>query len=52
MVLSDGPVGIEWDWKDEQGNFVPGGIYLIAVSGGAGRGTSKTTAKASFAIAR
>jgi hypothetical protein len=52
MVLSAGPVGIEWDWKDDRGSIVPGGIYLIAVSGGAGEGTSKNTAKASFAIAR
>lgn len=52
MILSTGPVAIEWDWKDGDGNVVPGGIYLIAVSGGAGEGTSKTTEKASFAIAR
>ncbi|UCH82659.1 MAG: hypothetical protein JSW50_09245 [Candidatus Latescibacterota bacterium] len=52
MMLSADPVIIEWDWKDGGGNLVPAGIYFVAVSGGAGEGTSKNTAKAAFAIAR
>jgi hypothetical protein len=45
-------VGVEWDFKDDHGEIVPGGIYILAVSAGAGKGTPKNTAKASFAVKR
>jgi hypothetical protein len=43
---------VEWDFKDDRGGVVPGGIYIIAAGGGAGEGTPKNTAKASFAVVR
>lgn len=43
---------VEWDFKDDRGGVVPGGIYIIAAGGGAGKGTPKNTAKASFAVVR
>ena len=52
MLLSAEPTRIAWDWRNDGGGVVPAGIYVVAVSGGAGNGTSKNTAKASFAIAR
>jgi hypothetical protein len=45
-----GTVWIEWDLRKESGEVVPGGVYIFAVSGGAGKGTSKNTAKAAFAV--
>jgi hypothetical protein len=48
--FSVGTVWIEWDLKDDWGEVVPGGVYVFAVSGGAGEGTSKNTAKAAFAV--
>lgn len=45
-------VWVEWDFKNDRGEIVPGGIYILAVSGGAGKGTPKNTAKASFAVMR
>jgi hypothetical protein len=50
--FSAGKIGIEWDFKDDRGDTVGGGVYIIAVSGGAGSGTVKNTAKASFAVIR
>ncbi|UCG53255.1 MAG: hypothetical protein JSW58_06795 [Candidatus Latescibacterota bacterium] len=52
MMLSAEPVRIEWDWRDDRGDEVPGGIYVLAVSGGAGKAALKNTVKASFAIIR
>ncbi len=48
--FSAGTVWIEWDLKNDWGEVVPGGIYVFAVSGGAGEGTSKNTAQAAFAV--
>jgi hypothetical protein len=52
MDFSGGSIEIEWDFKDDHGDTVPGGVYIIAVAGGAGTGTVKSTAKASFAVIR
>ena len=46
------PVVDEWDGRDNHGNLVPGGIYILSVSGGPGQGASKNTAKASCAVIR
>ena len=46
------PVVDEWDGRDNQGSLVPGGVYILSVSGGPGQGASKTTAKASCAVIR
>jgi hypothetical protein len=50
--FSSGPVWITWNFEDDQGRVVPGGVYVLAVSGGAGAGTPKNTAKAAFAVVR
>lgn len=50
--FSTGDASIDWDFKDDRGDFVPGGIYIFAVSGGAGKGTPKSTAKAAFSVLR
>ncbi len=50
--FSQGEFGIEWDFKDDRGDTVGGGVYIIAVSGGAGSGSIKNTARASFAVIR
>ena len=50
--FSAGTVWVDWDFEDDHGGIVPGGIYIVAVSGGAGRGSPKNTAKASFAVMR
>lgn len=46
------PVIDTWDGRDHRGNFAPGGIYVLAVSGGPGANAPKSTTKASFAIIR
>jgi hypothetical protein len=46
------PVIDTWDGRDRQGNLAPGGIYVLAVSGGPGANAPKNTVKASFAIVR
>jgi len=43
---------IEWDYRDDGGGFVRGGIYIIAAAAGPGRGSPKNTVKAAFAVAR
>ncbi len=50
--FSSGDASINWDFKNDRGDFVPGGIYILAVSGGAGKGTPKSTVKASFSVLR
>jgi hypothetical protein len=52
MVLSPSPAAKTWDGRDDSGAIVPGGVYVIAVSGGPGRDASKNTATASFAVIR
>jgi hypothetical protein len=51
-VLATGPVLKSWDGRDADGNIVPGGIYVLAVSGGPGKNASKNTVTASFAVVR
>jgi len=51
-LLSTGPVTKSWDGRDAQGEIVPGGVYLLAVSGGPGKNSSKNTTTASFAVIR
>lgn len=50
--FSPGTVWLSWDFEDDHGRVVPGGVYILAVSGGAGKGTPKNTAKAAFAVVR
>ncbi|MDH3215698.1 MAG: hypothetical protein OEN01_05320 [Candidatus Krumholzibacteria bacterium] len=52
LILSGGGVTKSWDGRDGHGNIVPGGIYVLAVSGGVGKNSSKKTVKASFAVIR
>jgi hypothetical protein len=46
------PLWDAWDGRDESGILVPGGIYVLAVSGGPGRNAAKNTVRASFAVIR
>ncbi len=50
--FSGGTVWLDWDFEDDHGGIVPGGIYIVAASGGAGKGSPKNTVKASFAVMR
>jgi hypothetical protein len=50
--FSGGTVWLDWDFEDDRGGIVPGGIYIVAASGGAGKGSPKNTVKASFAVMR
>jgi hypothetical protein len=52
--LSQGsPAVLEtWDGRDHEGTPAPGGIYILALSGGPGFGAPKKTVTASFAIVR
>ncbi len=50
--FSSGTVWVSWDFEDDHGRMVPGGVYILAVSGGAGEGAPKNTAKAAFAVVR
>jgi hypothetical protein len=52
VVLASGSVAKTWDGRDQAGVIVPGGVYVIAVSGGPGGEASKNTATASFAVIR
>ena len=52
QVLGGGAVSKSWDGRDDGGNLVPGGVYVLAVSGGPGAAASKNTATASFAVVR
>jgi hypothetical protein len=42
----------EWDGRDSHGRFVPGGIYVLAVSGGVGSGVTAEVVRSSFAVIR
>jgi len=50
--FASGQERVEWDFKDDRGVVVGGGIYIIAAAAGAGKGAPKNTVKASFAVAR
>lgn len=50
--FSSGAAELSWDFKDDFGRLVPGGVYILAVSGGPGTGAPKATAKAAFAVVR
>jgi hypothetical protein len=50
--FASGIENIEWDYRDDHGGFVPGGIYIIAAAAGPGLGAPKSTVKAAFAVAR
>ena len=50
--LSSGSFPDEWDGRDNHGGIVPGGVYILAVSGGPAAGRTKDTVKASFAVIR
>jgi hypothetical protein len=50
--FSSGTVWVSWDFEDDHGRIVSGGVYVIAVSGGAGKGSPKSTAKVAFAVVR
>lgn len=51
-VLSGGLVAEQWDGRDDGGAVVPGGVYIIAVSGGVAVGDANTTATVSLAVVR
>ncbi|MEE9270810.1 MAG: hypothetical protein V3V49_11180 [Candidatus Krumholzibacteria bacterium] len=42
----------EWDGRDDRGAIVPGGVYILAVSGGPVGSGAGSTVKASFAVVR
>jgi hypothetical protein len=50
--FSSGTAWVSWDFQDDRGRMVPGGVYILAVSGGVGSGTPGSTAKAAFAVVR
>jgi hypothetical protein len=41
-----------WDGRDFHGNLVPGGVYILTVSGGAARGVASDVVKGTFAVIR
>ncbi len=51
-LLSAGPVAKSWDGRDAEGRIVPGGVYVLAVSGGPGKNSSKNTVTESVAVIR
>jgi hypothetical protein len=51
-VFASGTESVEWDYKDDGGELVPGGIYIVAAAAGPGRGAPKNAVKAAFAVAR
>ena len=51
-ILSAGPVAKSWDGRDTEGRIVPGGVYVLAVSGGSGKGSSQNTVTESVAVIR
>ncbi len=46
------PVWDEWDGRDNHGRTVPGGIYILALSGSPAERSSTKTVKASVAVVR
>jgi len=46
------PVWDRWDGRDFHGRMVPGGIYILTVSGGASRGVETETVKGAFSVIR
>jgi hypothetical protein len=46
------PLWDTWDGRDRDGAIVPGGIYILAVSGGPAPGSPTRTVKASMAVIR
>lgn len=51
-LLAGSPLTKSWDGRDNGGQVVPGGIYVLAVSGGPAGYGSKNTVSASFAVIR
>jgi hypothetical protein len=41
-----------WDGRDFHGNLVPGGVYILTISGGAARGVATEMVKETFAVIR
>jgi hypothetical protein len=51
-VLTGVPQVDEWDGRNDQGDVVPGGVYVIAVKGGVAAGEAKRTVQAAVAVIR
>lgn len=51
-LVGGSPVWDQWDGKNNDGAIVPGGIYVLAVTGGPGADTVTQTVKASCAVIR
>ena len=52
LALWTGPVWEEWDGRDDSGAVVPGGIYILAVTGAAAPTAPASPVKASVAVIR
>ena len=50
--FASGQERVEWDYRDDHGGVVGGGIYIVAAAAGPGKGAPKNTVKAAFAVAR
>jgi hypothetical protein len=42
----------EWDGRDARGNLVPGGVYILTISGGTAKGVATQVVKGTFAVIR
>ena len=50
--FTSGQERVEWDFKDDRGGVVGGGIYIVTAAAGPGKGAPKKAVKASFAVLR